>query len=78
MCGNSPPDINDHSEIDPDSELLEFYSDALVLVLHFSEVAGSVKISNLFICFCSFHSSCPILELFIFYQTFIYCIALSY
>ena len=28
----------------------------------FSQTAGSVKISNLLICFCSFEMSCPILE----------------
>ena len=42
--------------------LFNIQKTSFFLLLHFCQVAISVKISNLLICFCSFDLSCPILE----------------
>ena len=46
------------------------------MLLFFSQAAISIKISNLFICFCSFDLSCPTLEKTKFYQNNLHCIVL--
>ena len=43
----------------------------------YSQATVSVMMSNVLICFCSFDLSCPILEIFLFYRKFVYCIVLN-
>ena len=42
---------------------------------HFYQATIAIKISNLFICFCNFDLSCPILEKYIYIENV--CILLS-
>ena len=46
----------------------------IIFLRHFCQAAISVKISNLFICFCNFDLSCLILEKRLFYKNILYCL----
>ena len=49
----------------------------ILFLCDFCQAAVSVKISNFFVCFCSFDLSCPILEKDNFIK-FFYCIVMYY
>ena len=54
-------DLKQNSSFSSFSSFL-FFIFYFFIFLFFSQAAVSVKISNLFICFCGFYLSCPILE----------------
>ena len=60
------------------SGVLSVTSFITTLNIHFCQAAVSIKKSNLLICFCSFDSSCRILEKDNFIKKNVYCIVLAY